>query len=57
MEGLRFRDQFQYEISIITETDTGSIVIPPMLIQPYVENAIWHGLMNKHDGTARKVEL
>lgn len=57
MEGLRFRDQFQYDISIRTETDAGSIVIPPMLIQPYVENAIWHGLMNKHDGTPRKVEL
>jgi len=57
MEGLRFRDQFQYDIRIITQTDTGSIVIPPMLIQPYVENAIWHGLMNKHDGTGRKVEL
>lgn len=57
MEGLRFRDQFQYEIKIITQTDTGAIVIPPMLIQPYVENAIWHGLMNKQDGTPRKVEL
>ncbi|MDF2192897.1 sensor histidine kinase [Paraflavitalea sp. CAU 1676] len=57
MEGLRFRDQFQYEIRIMTETDTGSIVIPPMLIQPYVENAIWHGLMNKNDGTPRKVNI
>jgi LytS/YehU family sensor histidine kinase len=57
MEGLRFRDQFQYEIKIITKTDTSAIVIPPMLIQPYVENAIWHGLMHKLDGTARKVEL
>ncbi|WP_315817812.1 sensor histidine kinase [Paraflavitalea speifideaquila] len=57
MEGLRFRDQFRYEIRIVTQTDTASIVIPPMLIQPYVENAIWHGLMNKHDGTDRKVEL
>lgn len=57
MEGLRFRDQFQYEIKIVTQTDTSSIVIPPMLIQPYIENAIWHGLMHKHDGTERKVEL
>ena len=26
------------------------IEIPPLLIQPYVENAIWHGLMHKEDG-------
>ncbi len=57
MEGLRFRDQFQYDIRINTATDTGSIVIPPMLIQPYVENAIWHGLMNKHDGSPRMVDI
>jgi ligand-binding sensor domain-containing protein/two-component sensor histidine kinase len=57
MEGLRFRDQFQYEIKVDTTMDASAIVIPPMLMQPYIENAIWHGLMHKNDGTARKVEL
>lgn len=57
MEGLRFKDKFQYEIKIADGLDTGSIVIPPMLIQPYVENAIWHGLMHKKDGTVGKVEI
>jgi sensor histidine kinase YesM len=30
--------------------DTDFIEIPPLLIQPYVENAIWHGLMHKTEG-------
>lgn len=57
MEGLRFKDKFQYEIIIDPGIDPGSYVIPPMLLQPYVENAIWHGLMHKNDGTTRRVEI
>jgi anti-sigma regulatory factor (Ser/Thr protein kinase) len=57
MEGLRFKDKFQYEIKIADGMDICSITIPPMLIQPYVENAIWHGLMHKNEGAAGKVEI
>ncbi len=57
MERLRFKDKFEYEILVDKQVDTSAIVIPPMLIQPYVENAIWHGLMHKHDGVAGKVEV
>jgi LytS/YehU family sensor histidine kinase len=57
MEGLRFKDKFQYEIKVDEDIDTSSIVIPPMLIQPYVENAIWHGLMHKKDSSPGKVEI
>ena len=32
------------------EVETDYIEIPPLLLQPYVENAIWHGLMPKEDG-------
>ena len=39
------------------DIDVASVLIPPMLIQPYVENAIWHGLMHKKDGVDGKVEL
>lgn len=56
MESLRFRDKFQYEIIVDKSLDTASVNIPPMLIQPYIENAIWHGLMYKEDGL-RKVVL
>lgn len=57
MERLRFKDKFLYEIKIADGLDTGSVVIPPMLIQPYVENAVWHGLMHKNNGQPGKVSI
>lgn len=57
MEALRFKGKFSYEIRIDSDIDTSGIVIPPMLVQPYVENAIWHGLMHRADGTVGKVEI
>jgi two-component system, LytTR family, sensor kinase len=44
LEHSRFGDKFDYKIEISQDTDTENIMIPPMLIQPFVENAIWHGL-------------
>lgn len=44
MESLRFDNCFDYKIEVDDSLRTSSIVIPPMLIQPYLENAIWHGL-------------
>jgi len=47
MEQMRFADRFHYTLKIESGINTEDIQIPPMLIQPYVENAIWHGLMHK----------
>ena len=48
MEAMRFKEKLSY---VITENiDTSYTEIPPLLIQPYVENAIWHGLMHKETG-------
>lgn len=44
MESLRFDNCFKYKIEVAESLRTSSIVIPPMLIQPFLENAIWHGL-------------
>ncbi|MCB0546123.1 MAG: histidine kinase, partial [Phaeodactylibacter sp.] len=55
MENLRFRDKFTYEIRVDENVDPSLVDIPPMLIQPYVENAIWHGLMHKEDKSLGKV--
>jgi LytS/YehU family sensor histidine kinase len=49
MERLRFKNSFDYSMSFQNEIDAGCIYIPPLLLQPFVENAIWHGLMNKED--------
>ena len=46
LESLRFDKQFNYEIQV-NNIDTHAIEMPSMLIQPYVENAIWHGLLKK----------
>jgi len=47
MERLRFKNSFSYNINFINSVDIGNIYIPPLLLQPFAENAIWHGLMNK----------
>ena len=50
MEAMRFKEKLRYEINMADNVDMDYIEIPPMLIQPYIENAIWHGLMPKEDG-------
>lgn len=49
LEQLRFDGLFSYRIEVDDAIDPDEIQIPPMLIQPFVENAIWHGLMPKPD--------
>lgn len=44
LEHYRFRDKFSYEIDIDESINAESVFVPPMLIQPYLENAVWHGL-------------
>lgn len=46
LELLRFDKQFTYKFEISEKVDEGWL-IPTMIIQPHVENAIWHGLMHK----------
>jgi LytS/YehU family sensor histidine kinase len=48
LEALRFEENFKYEIKVADMLYTYNIDIPAMLIQPYLENAIKHGLMHKH---------
>jgi ligand-binding sensor domain-containing protein/putative methionine-R-sulfoxide reductase with GAF domain/anti-sigma regulatory factor (Ser/Thr protein kinase) len=47
MEALRFDKKFDYRIIVDEGVNTDSIEVPPLIIQPYVENAIWHGLLHK----------
>jgi tetratricopeptide (TPR) repeat protein len=49
MERLRFKNAFDYEIVVDEGIDADDIRIPPLLLQPFVENAIWHGLMHKEE--------
>jgi hypothetical protein len=47
MEQKRLNYSFDFNFEIDNEIDTNFLIVP-MLIQPYIENAIWHGLMNKY---------
>ncbi len=47
MECLRFGDKFTYEIQVDRDVDTFEALVPPMLLQPIIENAIRHGLRNR----------
>jgi ligand-binding sensor domain-containing protein/putative methionine-R-sulfoxide reductase with GAF domain len=47
MESIRFEKQFEYAITVDDEVHPDHISVPPLIIQPYVENAIWHGLLHK----------
>lgn len=44
LEHMRFQDKFEYEINVDEKLNVSDFQIPPMLLQPYIENAIWHGL-------------
>lgn len=47
MEQMRFSDRFEYRLEIAPEVQAEHVEVPPLLIQPFVENAVWHGLMHK----------
>ncbi len=50
MEAMRFKEKLKYNITVDKDVEQDYIEIPPLLLQPYVENAIWHGLMQKEEG-------
>ncbi|MEZ4686538.1 MAG: hypothetical protein R3B47_10860 [Bacteroidia bacterium] len=49
------QDRFTYEVKVDPELDTTSTMIPPMILQPFVENSIKHGISNMDDG--REVDI
>lgn len=50
LEHMRFQKKFDYEINVDESLDQESIQIPPMILQPFVENSIWHGLLPQETG-------
>ncbi|MCB0402647.1 MAG: histidine kinase [Flavobacteriales bacterium] len=49
LEHHRFKDKFDYTFDVDDSINTEEYFIPPMLIQPYIENAVWHGLRYKEE--------
>ena len=50
LEKLRLENEFSFTNEVDDKLDLSDIKIPPLLLQPFVENAIWHGLKEKGDG-------
>lgn len=50
LESLRFNHSFKYKIEVDDNLDVNAIEVPSLLVQPFVENAILHGLLNKKEG-------
>ncbi len=57
LEKLRFKQDFTYELIVEDEIDAHSISLPPMLIQPYIENAFKHGLLHKKGDKKLKIRF
>ncbi|MGI9582328.1 histidine kinase [Chryseobacterium sp. RRHN12] len=49
LEKTRFADKFDYEIDVDESLNMQSLLVPGMLIQPFLENAVWHGLRYRTD--------
>jgi LytS/YehU family sensor histidine kinase len=47
LESLRFDQSFSYEITVDESLTNDEILLPSLMIQPFAENAIWHGLLHK----------
>ena len=56
LESMRFDHQFRYHVTVAEDVNVHALKIPSLMIQPFVENAIWHGLMHKKEGS-RDLEI
>jgi len=50
LEKMRFKNKMDYAIDVDSDLDADELLLPPMLLQPYVENSVRHGLRHKTDG-------
>ncbi|MDZ7604232.1 MAG: hypothetical protein U5K79_01300 [Cyclobacteriaceae bacterium] len=57
MEMLRFSGAINYSIIVEDDIDVENTYLPSMVLQPFVENAIWHGLMPKKDSTGGQIAI
>jgi LytS/YehU family sensor histidine kinase len=57
LEQKRFDDKFNYSIHNEENLDLSKINIPPLLLQPFIENAIWHGLLHKSENAQLQISV
>ncbi len=47
IESMRFKEDIKYELNVSPNIITSSTIIPIMMVQPFIENSVWHGLRDK----------
>jgi LytS/YehU family sensor histidine kinase len=57
LESMRFKERFEYMIEIDPLINQITTLIPPFIIQPFIENSIWHGLMNRDGSGLLQIKL
>jgi len=57
LETIRLKEKFSYEISVEKDLFTEAVEVPTLTIQPFAENALWHGLMNKDGDRLLKIDI
>jgi ligand-binding sensor domain-containing protein/two-component sensor histidine kinase len=57
LEHRRSSNKFDYVITVEDNLDTAYTLVPPLILQPYVENAIWHGLLHKDGRGELKISI
>lgn len=53
LEAMRFGERLDWAVEVSPELDTAPFLVPSMLIQPYLENAIRHGILNREDKSGK----
>ncbi|AOW19662.1 tetratricopeptide repeat-containing sensor histidine kinase [Urechidicola croceus] len=57
VEKKRLNNKFTYEIKVSDDIDQENTLVPPLILQPFIENSIWHGLSGKNDKGHILVEI
>jgi sensor histidine kinase YesM len=50
LESMRLNEKLKYDFFIDPNLDLKSVMVPAMIVQPFIENAIWHGIVPKDGG-------
>jgi len=57
LESMRFDNQFSFEMEVSPDIDPKECMVPPLLLQPFVENSLWHGILPKRTGEVKVMWL